>query len=393
MTPTYSQSDLYLIVNGMVHQKFSQVSDRQVVSNRAVRFVLGDMDLATMKRQVALSPNMFTNIFDYTAPSDLKGNKIVDLRKQVNRPSTEKWLLVDEADFDRKKNLSNHRIAVRNENFSKLLRIDGIPNSTTKAVNDCNSLTTNGTWTASADASNLTLDQVNYITGGASLNFDMAKGAATGYIENSDMAALDLSDYEDIGSVFVWVYIPDYSDAQADTVTNFILRFGSSSSNYDSITVTTDNAGNTFHDGWNLLRFNLDGSSSTGTPDYSAINYIRLTVTKSTSLEADTDWRVDNFLISKGEIYDVIYYSKYGWTNSSGTYIEESSATTDLLIADTDEVEGIAFKASEFASQELKEKDEVGYFKNEYETWKKRYLKNNPSEALKIRRSYGGFKI
>ena len=392
MTPTYTQADFYEIVDGMVHQKFAQTNDRQVLSNRAVRYVLGDVDLRTAQRSAALSPNMFTNIFDYGAPSDLKGEKIIDIRKQVSRPSYEKWLLVDEVDFDRRKNLSNYRIAVRYENFATLLRIDGLPNSAYQNIHDCNSITADGTWAASADASNLTIDTVNYITGGGSLNFDMAAGAATGVLELTGMTAIDLTDYDEKGSIFAWVYIPDYSDAQADTVTNFILRFGYDSSNYWSRTVTTDNAGNTFHDGWNLLRFDWNGATETGTVAPATIDYLRLTVTKSTSLAADTDWRVDSIVIQMGEIYDTVYYSKYGWQTTAGVYIEESSATTDLLIADTDEVEGIAFKAAEFASQELKEKAEAGYFKGEYEQWKRKYKSMNPSKALKIRRQYGSFK-
>ena len=323
-TPTYSQADFYEIVDGMLHQKFPQVNDRQVISNRAVRYVLGDVDLRSTKRRAFLSPNMFTNIFDYGAPSDLKGEKIIDVRKQVNRPSYEKWLLVDEADFDRRKNISSYRIAIRDENFSKLLRIDGLPITKKAVIHNCNSLTANGTWAvvAGTDSSNLTLDTENYIVGNGSLNFDMAAGAATGAIELTGASQVDLTDYDEKGSIFMWVFIPDYSDAQGDTVTNFILRWGNDSSNYWARTVTVNNEGDTFHDGWNLLRFDWNGATETGTVDPATIDYLRLTVTKSTSLAADTDWRVDDIVCALGEIYETIYYSKYGWQNSSGTYIE-----------------------------------------------------------------------
>ena len=300
----------------------------------------------------------------------------------------ERWLLVDDDDFDRTKGISSHRIALRDENFSKLLRIDGIEGSDNLVLHTCESITTNGTWAATADASNLTLDNDNYITGGGALNFDMAAGAATGYIENSTMTALDLTDYDEKGSIFVWVFIPDYSDAEADTVTNFILRWGNSSSAYWSRTVTTNNEGATFYDGWNLLRFDWNGATETGTVDPATIDYLRLTVTKSTSLAADTDWRVDNFIIRLGEIYNTVYYTKYGWQTSALAYQEESSATTDLLVADTDEIEGIAFKAAEYASQELKEYEEMKMFRSEYEEWKKKYQSNSPSEALKKTRAY-----
>src|SRR3990167_8203085 len=387
-TPITSQLEAYAIVNGASHGKFAQVQDRQVTLNRAIKYVIGDIDLRSHKRSAVLSPNIFADVFEYTAPTDLKGEKLIDFRRQVNRPTNERWLLVDDVDFDRKKSVSHYRVAVRDENFGKLLRIDGLDTAKSRVLHTCESLTGNGTWAATADASNLTLDNDNYITGGGSLNFDMATGAATGYIENSTMTQVDLTDYDEIGSIFVWVYIPDYSDAQGDTVTNFILRWGNDSSNYWSRTITTNNEGATFRDGWNLLRFDWNGATETGTVAPATVDYLRLTITKSTDLAADTDWRVDNFIARIGEIYDVVYYTKYGWQTSALAYIEESTAATDLLVADTDEIEGISFKAAELAAQELKDYDDMKMHRFDYEEWKKKYEANNPSEALKKRRQY-----
>ncbi len=394
-TPVITQTEFFAIVNGMMHQKFSQVADRQVVANRAVRYVIGDMDLRSHKRRSVLSPNMFVGVFDYAAPATLKGNKIIDIRRQVNRPSYERWLLVDEADFDRRKNISNYRIAIRDEEFSKLLRIDGLPTTKNATIHNCNSVAGNGTWAAVAgtDASNVTLDSDNYIVGGGSINFDTAAGAATAAIELTGATQVDLTDHDEKGSIFLWVFIPDYSDAGADVVTNFILRWGNDSAAYWHRTVTVNNEGDTFHDGWNLLRFDWNGATEVGTVDPAKIDYLRLTITKPAGFDADTDWRIDDIVSRVGEIYDVIYYTKFGWQTTALVYIEEATTTTDLIIADTDEIEMIAFKAAEFASQELKEKDEIGYFKGEYESSKKKYLSSNPSEALKVQRNYGRVKI
>jgi hypothetical protein len=390
MTPTFSQADLYEMVDGNVRQKFSQVNDRQVTVNRAVRYVLGDVDLRSAKRSAQLSPNLFNDVYEYTAPSDLKGEKLIDIRRQVNRSSYEKFQLVDDIEFDRKKGFDLYRVAIRDENFSKLLRVDGVEGDKKATLHECNSTSSNGTVAASADASNLTVDSDNYISGGSSLNFDMAAGATTGVITFTDITDVDLSDYQDKGSVFIWVFIPDYSDAEGDTVTNFILRVGNDASNYVSRTITTNNEGATFYDGWNLLRFDLNGATaSAGTVDWAAIDYLVLTVTKSSSLAADTDWRIDSIVARIGDVYTVVYYTKYGWQNSSGAYIEESSATTDLVVADTEEIEGIAFKASEFASQELREFEDAKYFNAMYMNWKAKYESNNPSEAMKKRRDYG----
>jgi hypothetical protein len=389
-TPVYSQTDLDAMIDGLTHNKFPQVVSTTVVMNRAVRYVLGDVDLRSTKRSSALSPNLFSDVYEYTAPTDLKGEKIIDLRKQTNRPSHERWLLVDDTEFDRRKTQGYYRVALRNENFSKLLRADGLENSKKKLLHECNSLTSNGTVAASGDASNLTLDTDNYISGGSSINFDMAAGATTGVVQITDFTDIDLSDYEDKGSLFVWVFIPDATDAEGDDLTNFILRVGNDSSNYVSRTVTTNNEGVDFYDGWNLLRFDLNGATETGTVDWTAVDYLHLTVTKSASMAADTDWRIDSFVARIGDIYSTVYYSKYGWQTSALAYIEESTTSTDLVVADTDEIEGIAFKAAEYAAQELKEYEDMKMHRADYEVWKLKYQTNNPSEALKKHRQYAG---
>ena len=389
-TPIFSQNDLFLDVDGMVHGKSSQVSQsRQRLVNRAVRYVLADMDLRSAKRSAALSPNIFENQFDYGAPADLKARKIIDFRRQVLRPSSETWMLVDDADFDRLKNVSNRRVAVRDENFSQLLRIDGLPSSTKATIHSCDSLTANGTWAvvAGTDSTNLTRDTLNYITGGASLNFDTNSGATTAAIENSTMTQVDLDDYDEIGSIFCWVYVPATSG-----LTNFILRWGNDSSNYWSRTVTTNNEALAFYVGWNLLRFDWDGATETGTVAPATVDYLRLTVTKTAGMAADTDWRLDDVTVQTGKIYNVVYYSKYGWQTSAAAYIEESTTTTDLLIADSEEVEMINFKAAEFFAQELRDYDDVVLFRDEYKRLKRIYQARYPSEALKVQRRSGTFK-
>lgn len=353
----------------MVHGKSSTVVSRQTVLNRAVRAVYSTVNLRSSKRSAQLSPNLFDDLYDYAAPSDLKGREVIDIKKQINRPVTDQWMHVDETEFDRRRGRGEFLIAVSDASFSRILKVDGVAGFSKIELHDCDSLTANGTAAvvAGTDASNLTIDANNYVSGSGALNFDMAAGAATGAIEITDFTDVDLSDYDEQGAFFAWVYIPDYADAQGDTVTNFILRWGNDSSNYWSRTVTVNNEGQTFHDGWNLIRFDWDGSASeTGTVDPATIDYIRLTVTKSTSLAADTDWRVDDIVFRVGEIYNVVYYSKYAWQTSSGTYQENATATTDLLCADTEELPMFEFKYAEFLAQELRDFDDATYFAGKY---------------------------
>lgn len=386
-TPSITQAEFKAIVNGNVHSKFGQCSDTIVVMNRGVRFVLGDLDLRSLKRYGALSPNLFDDIYEYAAPSDLKGEKVIDIRKQTNRTQADRFLLVDDAAFDRTKGLSPYRIAIRDENFGKILRIDGVEGDTRVVLHNCDSKTANGTWAATADASNITADSDDFIDGSASLNFDTATGAGTAVLTNAGMTAVDLSTWDQQGSVFMWVFIPD--SFTLASITNFILKWGTNSANYWSKTVTTTNDGLGFKAGWNLLRFDWSTATQTGTVTPASIGYLQFTLTKSGAQAADTDWRIDEIIFRKGAIYETVYYSKFGWQTSAGAYIEESTTTTDLLVADTDEIEMMGFKTAEFAAQELKEYEDVTYNRAEYDKAKMRYLENNPSEALKKRRQIG----
>jgi hypothetical protein len=387
-TPVYSQSDLYAIVNGNVHSKFAQVNDRQVIVNRAVRFVLGDVDLRSTKRKARLSPNMFDDVYDYAAPSDLRGNKIIGIQKQINRSPLEQFFLVEEDEFDQYKGMYPYRIAIAEANFGKILKIDGVEDSEVEVLNVCDSLTANGTFAAvgGTDMGTLSVDTFNYISDGASIKFDTASGAATAAFEITDMTDVDLSDSDEEGSFFLWVYIP--TDITIANLTNFILRVGNSSTNYWSKTVTDNNEGSGFHTGWNLLRFDWDSATETGTVDPENFDYMRLTITKTAGQAALSNWRVDSLVYRKGEIYDTVYYSKYGWQTAAGVYIEESTTTTDLVIADTDEIELIGFKAAEYASQELKEYEDVKYFKATYNEAKNSYQADYPGEALNLMKNW-----
>lgn len=382
-----TQSEAFDYLDSMLHGKSQQLQSRQRTLNRATLYVVGDIDLRGTKRKSALSPNLFGEVYEYGAPSTLKERAVIDIKRQVNRSTSEKFTLVDEEEFDREKGRGRNIFALTDDELARLLRIDG-GEAVATSIHTCDSLTANGTWAASTDASNLTIDTENYISSGGALNFDTAEGAATAVIELTGATAVDLTDHDEKSSLFVWVYIPDATDASGDAVTNFILRWGNDSSNYWSRTVTTNNEGATFYDGWNLLRFDWNGATETGTVDPAAVDYLRLTITKPATFAADTDWRVDSIVSRVGDIYDVVFYSSNGWQNSSGTYLREATATTDTLNVEEEELNLILNKAAEYGAQELKEKDEVLYFKNEYKDGKTRYEAIYPSERIRLKHSY-----
>lgn len=188
-----------------------------------------------------------------------------------------------------------------------------------------------GTWavdSTNSDATNLTIDSAEFLEGAGCLNFDITvaqSGNNRATIENSTLDAQDLSDYVDLGSFILSVYIPDVTNFSSVT-----LYWGSSSTAYWSLTKTTDINGNSFVAGWNTVQFAWASATKTSTPDETAIDYIRIDLNYTGSQADDTDFRLDDLRIVRPEELSFLYTSNYVGTNTSGTDIRAFTATTDI---------------------------------------------------------------
>jgi hypothetical protein len=246
-------------------------------------------------------------------------------------------------------------------------------------------LTSNGTWAATLGAKNLTLDTLDYWDGGASLNFDLALAQTTGYIENSTMSAVDLEDEDEKGILFVMVYIPDTT-----LITNFILRWGNDSSNYWSRTVTTPHDQSSFKTGWQILAFNWNGATETGTVVPTAIDYLRLTVTYSTAAD-ETDLRVDKISCSRGAIWEIEYYSECLFQTSGGTWQTTTTADIDIINLDEDGYNLYIYECLKLIAQQLQGEDsvfDINFSNSELSSLYRSYLEKHPSQVKKIRQCY-----
>lgn len=187
-----------------------------------------------------------------------------------------------------------------------------------------------GTWAADAtngDALNLSADTIEYKSGSGSLNFDIdvsQTGNNTAII-SSTITSVDLTDYNSVGRFVLDVYIPD------ETYTSsFTLYWGSDSSNYWSVTPTTDASGNAFASGWNKVAFSWEDATATGSPVITAIDYIRIDLNYAGGQGDDTDYRYDNLVIAKPEKLVFHYLSQRVGTNNAGTTIYKFGATNDV---------------------------------------------------------------
>lgn len=369
------KDDLTRTLHGSSLRKLSDVLG---IIKQAGRDVLQDVDVAETKRESQITNAIYDKVYDYQLPSDLKSNKIIDIFPQSGRGVHDSSRQSYAQYFE--KNKENDTFYIKYDTGAKTLRYTKALTAGT-TIASMNSITD---WNIGGDINNLSKDTLQYISGGASLKFDLNGTGTSGYLENTSLTAQDLSDYEDEGAFFLWVYMPD-----ASAISSVELRWGSDASNYWYNTVTAKQDGNPFSNGWNLLNFEWDGATQVGSPDSSDIDTVRITASYDGT--AETDLRIDNLVYRKGEIFNISYYSKHLFASTAGAFKESPTLDTDTVNLDTDSYNLLLSKTAEIAAQELQGEDsafDLSYFKGEYERKKAQYKKTNKSEAQKPKQKY-----
>lgn len=337
-------------------------------------------------RKSVLTNAVYDDVYSYAAPSDLKDDKVIDIRPQVNRTVNDNFNNTGIEQFDLKKD--NNSLTVEYNSGVKTLRISKTLTTGT-TLNDASTTTENGTWTAGGDASNLEADSLNKVSGSASLKFDLDASGSAGYIVNSTMTAVDLSNYVNTGALFVYVYIPD-----ATAITAIRLDWGSDSSNYYYRSVTASHDNTSFTTGWNLLRFDWSGSTPVGTSVNTAITYAKITFTYDGT--ATPSCRVDNIVARLGSIYEIVYYSNYLFRNAAGTWQEKPTADSDYINLGTTGINALLYECAQLVSQELSGfglQVDIDFFSEKEKQQIDAYIGNNKSQAMKKRSSYYSYSL
>jgi len=141
------------------------------------------------------------------------------------------------------------------------------------------------------------------------------------------------------------------------------------------------------------LKFDVSSLSETGSVTDTSIDYIALYMTKAAGKVSESDYKFDWLVLKKGIVNYVKYYSQYPWQTSGGSYIENSTVSTDLLCAGPDEynlhvLNGIlhamheigSFTDNEFTRAEKRLTDAIS-----------RYEQNNPSQRKVMITTYLDF--
>ena len=108
-------------------QKSQTLTSERAVINRAARVVAGEIDLRSTKRRAQLAPRLFRRVYDYTAPTNMKGYGIIDIARQTNRGTgqNEEFVLTTPEEFSRMKTIHPNIIAIDDFDFLRILKIAG----------------------------------------------------------------------------------------------------------------------------------------------------------------------------------------------------------------------------------------------------------------------------
>jgi hypothetical protein len=115
-------------------------------------------------------------------------------------------------------------------------------------------------------------------------------------------------------------------------------------------------------------------------------------MTKTAAKVSETDYRFDSLIFKKGEKNNVVYYSRYPWQSSTGTYLENSTADSDYLNVSDEEYNLMIEKAKEIAGEEVDEMSLSESGARNYKTMSRDYQRANPSQAMNIISTYADFK-
>lgn len=384
----YSILDLKNDLTGVTHNtQLNQITNVDGVIDRAARQLLLDVDPQETKRTLEFVNPIFNTVFDYPLAPDVKGNKIIDIRPQVRRMPSDIWLQSYNQAFDIwKQNIwaSQDMFTMNFNTGVKTIRINAPYLNPPIIVNYADDLTDNGTWSATGTASNLTVDNVNYVQGQGSLKFDGTTGSAV--VSNSTQSSVNLSTYVSQSSMFVWVYVPIGND-----LASVNLAWGSSASDFYGGSVTTNQQGVAFVNGWNLCQFVWNNSTSiTGSPDSTQITYVSAELVLTASAAG---CRVNGINNIQGSILEYEYYSKYMFRDAiTGAFQEKVTDDSNLINLDTESYNMLFNLVAFYAIQQQQGADALAYdgnfFGNAYQQAVTRYKAQYKSEVQKPQTTY-----
>ncbi len=269
---------------------------------------------------------LYSGVFDYLCDPRIFGTAINDIRPQgITRMPNDFVTKVDQEDFDRTKNFyypSGTMSTFQYENGVPIIRIQAPFPKQQVIIDPMNAIGTSpNAWVASGSVSNIVQDNTVFYQSPASLRF-LLTGSSSGSLTKTLQSSLSMSNYEDVGVAFLAIMIP--SGSTASNLSSIQLKIGSDSGNYNNVTATQGFLGSWVEGQWLLVAFDFSAASQTGTPNWSAINYIQITLNHTATF---TNFRVGYLFMSLPAPAQILY-------QSAAVFLPTASTSPTVAITD-----------------------------------------------------------
>lgn len=341
------------------------------------------LDLDPQETKVITQIPLFNSVYDYPCPTDLKGNGEIDIFPQVNRQWSDYYSQQFNQQFDLSKLTSlQDSFTVLFNSSTKSLRINAPTLIAPTILNQASAISNNGTWTVGGTASALTGNNTNFQSAGGALQFNV--GAGVGWVQNIISGSVDISSMLNQGSLFDYSYLPTGSQ-----FTSIQTIWGSSTSNFYSVTQTQNQLGVAFNNGWNLGQFPWLNAVVTGTPDPTKITFLKVVYTVTAN---QTGVLLNNIFAAMPLLCNLEYYSKYLFRSATGIYKEIPDDTSDLINLDTESFNILVYQCGLQLAQQQQGVDalfyDANYFSSRYDAAVERYKSLYKSEKQIPQASY-----
>lgn len=314
------------IIPMMKGTSLRQVKDFYGTAGKAANRMLARIDPEETRRTMTLASPFYGSQQDYVMADDYK--RMIDIRPQTTRRGWGDSNFGQTTPRQFRERLDANSFSIGWNSMIRTLRAQILPDGNCTMLDTFDSASSNGLWVASADASGLYTEPLNYIQGNGALGMNLSGVAGVGTITNSTVpSALDLSSYLNEDASFIFLYIPT---GYSSRFTSLALSRGDNALNYRTSTVTTRADGTAFQDGWNALLNPWWRGSNTGSPT-NTLNTYRVVSIAYTAGTAISGVLLDSWTNDLGKQYEMEYYSEYMFRTAAGVWIAVPTLDTDLV--------------------------------------------------------------
>lgn len=308
----------------------------------------------TLIRSAAIQNAIYDRVYNYTCQDDCDSQSIIDIRPIGERSRQDANIPAGGIkSFDIKK--AENTYTIEQINGVKTLRLSKCLMPRT-ILNRCDSLS-DGTIVASGDASNLSVDYLDHVSGEAALKFDLSGATGTGVITFTLAGPVDLTKLLNLGALFEWFKFP-----VASGLTSVKLRWGTDGSNYWEKTVTAAQDRAFADNAWMLLNHQWNSATKVGTPSEGAIVHLEVIVSYVSGTPR-TGVGLDNITAALGQAWETVYYSSAFFTDITGaTHKQIPSTDSDIILLEDDALAIFTYEFMLTLQQELKGKNMASDF-------------------------------